>query len=202
MKDRKSYTQVFGLADVVCRKDHGVILDNTCMPLLILGINEIYGSDILFSRSSTNGDSATGDTMIFTLSLAKKGHMGILFISPMSYMAGDLSFLSFMMGKEYFSSQWCNWCRSTKAIWQSGRLILDDDMWNIDRINTQVEKITKDKLTGTDMMGVRRSPIADIPFNSIIFAGLHAGIGIGKMITDYIEEFIDIEVEQISDNKF
>ena len=204
MNNGQSYAQVFGLADVACRKDHGEILDNTCMPYLIPGINEIFDSDIVLEHSSED-DSAIGENATFTLRWAKKDedhHSGILLISPMSYMAGDLAFLAYMMGKENFSSQWCNWCRSTKLDWQTGRPILQDEMWTIDTINAQVEKIAKDKLTGTVMLGVRRSPIVKIPFNNIIFAGLHAGIGIGNMITDYLEEFIDVEVEHLSDEEF
>ena len=81
MNNGKSYSQVFGLADVACRKDHGIILDNTCMPMLIPGINTIYDSDILFSYLS--------DTKIFTLQLVKKNeeHNDSISISPLSYMA-------------------------------------------------------------------------------------------------------------------
>ena len=200
MKDA-TYSQVFGLADVACRKDYGDILDNSCMPLLIPGINEIYESKILFSLSS-NGDNTKAT--IFSLELVKKDdeHTGTMSISPMSYMAGDLSYLSFMMGKENFSSQWCNWCRSSKSDWQTGRPILDVEMWDIETIKAQVLNIRSNKLTGTAMLGVRRSPLLKIPFNNIIFAGLHAGIGIGNMITDYLEEFVDIEVEHLSDEEF
>jgi hypothetical protein len=203
MDDGESYAQVFGLADMACRKDHGEILDNTCMPYLIHGINEIFDSNILFEHSSDD-DSVIGGKAQFTLRLAKKDedNTGTLYNSPMSYMAGDLAFLSYMMGKENFSSQWCNWCRSTKADWQTGRQILEDELWNIERIDAQVMKIAKDKLTGPDMLGVRRSPLVKIPFNNIIFAGLHAGIGIGNMITDFLEEFIDIKVEHLSDEEF
>jgi len=46
MKNGESYSQVFGLADVACRKDHAIILDNTCMPSLVEGINTIEECDI------------------------------------------------------------------------------------------------------------------------------------------------------------
>jgi len=171
---------------------------------MVPGINEIYESDIIFSHS-TNDNSAAGEKEMITLCLAKKKdeeRTNSLSISPNSYMAGDLAFLAFMMGKENFSSQWCNWCRSTKQDWQTGRAIQSDEMWDINKIDAQVKKIAEDKLTGTDMVGVRRSPLAKIPFDNIIFAGLHAGIGIGNMITDHLEEFIDIEVEHLSDEEF
>jgi len=38
MKNGDSYSLVFGLADVACKKDHTFILDNTCMPSLVEGI--------------------------------------------------------------------------------------------------------------------------------------------------------------------
>jgi hypothetical protein len=48
MVDGKLYSQVFGLADVACRKDHAIILDNTCMPLIMKGVNTIEESDTVF----------------------------------------------------------------------------------------------------------------------------------------------------------
>jgi hypothetical protein len=53
VKAGKSYSQVFGLADVACRKDHAVILTNTCMPFLMEGINTIDESDVVFSYRMT-----------------------------------------------------------------------------------------------------------------------------------------------------
>jgi hypothetical protein len=52
MKNGKLYSQIFGLADVACRKDHVIILTNTCMPFLMKGINTIEESDVIFSYAS------------------------------------------------------------------------------------------------------------------------------------------------------
>jgi hypothetical protein len=41
-----------------------------------------------------------------------------------------------------------------------------------------------------------------IPFSRIIFSGLHAGIGIGNRLIDHLEEFIDVDVENISHEEF
>jgi len=41
-----------------------------------------------------------------------------------------------------------------------------------------------------------------IPFLRIIFSGLHAGIGIGNRLIDHLEEFIDVDVENISHKEF
>ncbi len=67
MKNGESYSQVFGLADVACRKDHAIILDNTCMPSLVEGINTIEECDILFSYESEDDDKDT-NTLILNLS--------------------------------------------------------------------------------------------------------------------------------------
>ena len=67
MKIGESYSQVFGLADVACRKDRAIILDNTCMPSLVEGINTIEECDILFSYESEDDDKDT-NTLILNLS--------------------------------------------------------------------------------------------------------------------------------------
>jgi hypothetical protein len=41
-----------------------------------------------------------------------------------------------------------------------------------------------------------------IPFSRIIFSGLHAGIGIGNRLIDHLEEFIDVDVEDMSHEEF
>jgi hypothetical protein len=67
MKNGESYSQVFGLADAACRKDHAIILDNTCMPSLVEGINTIEECDILFSYASEDDNKDT-NTLILNLS--------------------------------------------------------------------------------------------------------------------------------------
>ena len=57
VKAGKSYSQIFGLVDVVCRKDQVVILNNTCMPILMEGINTVEQSDVVFSNASDAGDA-------------------------------------------------------------------------------------------------------------------------------------------------
>ena len=52
------------------------------------------------------------------------------------------------------------------------------------------------------MKGVQSYPLSIIPFSRCIFSGLHAGIGIGNHIIQYLKTFIDIDVEQISHEEF
>ena len=57
VKTGTSYSRVFGLADVACMKDHAVILNNTCMPILMEGINTIEQSDVVNSYAADADDA-------------------------------------------------------------------------------------------------------------------------------------------------
>lgn len=123
-------------------------------------------------------------------------------IKPTSFLAGDLAYLAVIMGKENFSSKWCNWCNQSQAEWQSCSDIVGDNLWDIDKINQQVKENETKNLTGVNMKGVRSSPLSIIPFSRCIFSGLHVGIGIDNRIIQYLEVFIDINVEEISHEEF
>ncbi|KAL7528525.1 hypothetical protein ACHAXR_003576, partial [Thalassiosira sp. AJA248-18] len=204
MKNGEYYDDVFGLADVACRKDHAVILDNTCMPELIKGINIIEESDLVFSI-----DHSADSQGRFSIDLVRSNsHVSSVSIKPTSFLAGDLAFLAVMMGKKNFSGSWCNWCKLSKADWQAhGCEVNEEDLWNIARIIEQAllndkNGFTDPKKTDTRMKGVRNSPILLIEFSRIIFSGLHAGIGIGNGLVSYLEVFIDVFIEEITHEEF
>jgi hypothetical protein len=197
MKNGKLYSQVFGLADVACRKDHVIILTNTCMPFLMKGINTIEESDVIFSYAS---DADDGE---LNIDLApSKRHASSFSLKPTLFLAGDLEFLPVIMGKENFSSSWCIWCTLSKADWQDTCPVSNDMLWDIHQINLQVDCNVKNGFTDARMKGVWSSPMSSISFSRIIFSGLHAGIGIGNRIINHLEEFIDVDVEDISHEEF
>ena len=103
MKNGKLYSQVFGLADVACRKDHAIILENICMPLIMKGINTIEASDIVFSYASNTDDGE----LVIDLDQTNR-HASSFSIKPLSFLAGDLAFLAVIMGKENLRLYWCN----------------------------------------------------------------------------------------------
>ena len=196
MNDGNVYTQVFGLADVACRKDHSVILENTCLPAIRKGINKINKSDVLFSY-----DEGNGGTLSISFVESNK-HVSSFCIRPTSFLIGDLAFLAVMMGKENYSGSWCNWCKCTKEEWATGADVGDNHLWDIGKINEQVATNISMGNTDAKMLGVRREPYTEIPFNNIIFSGLHAGIGIGNRIIKHLETFIDVSVEHVSPEEF
>jgi hypothetical protein len=117
------------------------------------------------------------------------------------FLAGDLAYLAVIMGKENFSLSWCNWCKLSNADWQNACPVSNDMMWDIHQIDLQVDCNVENGFTDARMKGVRSSPMSSIPFSRIIFSGLHAAIGIGNRIIQHLEEFIDVDVEDISHKK-
>lgn len=205
-KDGAYYDDVFGLADVACKKDSADVLDNTCMPAMINGMNAVEDGTFVFTHekeSNTFSIDLVEDSKIEESVEKDK----LLVKKPTAYLSGDLLFLAYMMGKPNFASSWCNWCDLPKTEWQSGQCIpVDEDrLWDFDRMQKQVEDNIKmgegygPKGTKTDpkMKGVRRVPECKIPFTRVIFAVLHAAIGIGNNLVHYLEQFIDAEVEDI-----
>ena len=189
-----------GLADVDCKKDHPIILEQTIMPVLTEGINKIHDSKIIFS-SATDDEEETS----FSLSLGVKdgNDASTISIKQTCLHAGDLAYLAFIMGKANFSSTWCNWCKCDKDSWQKQCAVQPDMLWDVESIRQQAASNEKNGYTDTPkMMGVRRSPLTNIPFKNIIFAGLHAGIGIGNRIIAHLEAFIDIDIEHVTPEEF
>jgi hypothetical protein len=108
-----------------------------------------------------------------------------------------------MMGKDNFSSSWCNWCKYSKPEWQVDCDVNSNNMlWDINGINVKVDCNVAHGYSDARMQGVRSSPRSLIPFSRIIFSGLHAMIGIGNRLTNHLEEFIDVDVENILHKEF
>jgi hypothetical protein len=163
----------------------------------VKGINNIEKSDVIFSYDG-------GDRETLSLSMVQSNkHASSFCIKPTSFLIGDLAFLSVMMGKENYSGSWCNWCKCTKEEWARGADVDDNYLWDINKIK-QPQVTTNESMGNKEakMLGVRRAPYTEIPFYNIIFSGLHAGIGIGNRIIKHLETFIDVSVEQVSDEEF
>jgi hypothetical protein len=204
MNDGTTYSDVFGLADVDCKKDHPIILEETIMPVLVEGINKMHDSEILFYYT-TDDDTSDEEATSFSLSLGVKegDDAHTISIKPNILHAGDLSYLAFIMGKANFSSSWCNWCKCDKESWQTQCAVSPDMLWDVESIIQQAASNESNGYTDTPkMLGVRRSPLTKIPFKNIIFAGLHAGIGIGNRIVAHLEAFIDIDIEHVTPEEF
>ena len=211
MDNGDCHSEVFGLADVKCRKDHAQILDNTCMPEMIKGVNVIESSHVVFLLKHVDGEN---QKMIVSVSDATSdgeslngnhGNVNIYHtIKPVTYIAGDLAFLSYLMGKDNFSSTWCDWCKSLLSTWKMppSKTNIDDLLWSVEHVNKQVSTNEMNGYSDERKMGVRNSPKFIIPFERILFSGLHGSIVIGGVFVHKLEEFINVDVEHISAEEF
>ncbi len=156
-------------------------MDSTWIHLMMNSHVQIHVYEIVCSINSSN-------IHIFPPLSIKVISMGMT-------LAGDLAFLAVIMGKENFSSSWCNWCKLTTVEWQNVCPVRNDMLWDIPQTNIQVDCNVENGFTDARMKWVQLSPMSSIPFSRIIFSGLHAQIGIGNRIIKHLEELIDIDVE-------
>jgi hypothetical protein len=114
------HSEVFGLADVKCCKDHAQIVDHTCMPEMMKGVNLIKRSQIVFSQESYGNNKTK---MILSLredANEQQSNDGTICrtIKLVSFVAGDLAFLVYLMEKDNFSLAWCNWGKNPSSVWK------------------------------------------------------------------------------------
>ena len=147
-------------------------------------------------RSSLQKDNETGK---WTCKIIDKDHADFESTStavhnPLTFMVGDLKFLSMMLGKENFDSYWCYLCMLGHADWQKHGYT-PGELWSLDKLKKQAE-ISK-TASGTDRMGVLEVPYFDIPVERYIWPILHTLIGIGNNILKYLVDIVDNEIQLI-----
>ena len=158
------------------------------MPDLAPGINTICKSEVIFTT-----DGATTNSFSLSLSVLKNNdNTNVFSIEPTSYLSGDLAFLSFMMGEDGFSS----------ACWQLASHVKPEMIWDMAGVEKQAQDNIQDGNKGTEMNGVRRTPLLEIPFANISCSGLHAGISISNRLVQVLDEFIDVQVENLSHKEY
>ena len=99
------------------------------------GVNLIERLHIVFSQES-NGNNKT--KMILSLredANEQQSNNGTIChtIKPVTFVAGDLAFLAYLMGKDNFSLTWCNWCKIPSSVWKmAANTNIDDLHWSVD----------------------------------------------------------------------
>jgi hypothetical protein len=121
-----------------------------------------------------------------------------------TFMAGDLSFYHAVIGKENMSTAWCTWCRLSKAEWSVKDHELGDP-WTIEGLNRVCDDIecgSLNKNKPQDVRGVTMRPLFDaIPINNYVLSVLHIIIGIGNSLVDFMFEWIESRVEQLTNDE-
>eukprot|EP00984_Skeletonema_dohrnii_P027892 scaffold17602_cov77-Skeletonema_dohrnii-CCMP3373.AAC.2 len=171
------------VGDILCKKDSAEVLRGTLIPKLAAGVNRLANEHLIFKKDDE-------DKWCVTLGAADPDS-----IKPESFIAGDLAYLACLLGKDGFEGDWCNWCKSYNTTWHDPNCRCDP--WTIDGLKDQATANETESLKGTRRMGVKTlPPFFDIPVENIIFSVLHAQMGIGNKILDYLVDEAECNVEK------
>jgi len=104
------------------------------------------------------------------------------------FLAGDLAFLSTLLGKENMSTAWCPWCILSKVQWSASNH-KPGQLWTIDNIVDICEKVDWKELSEDPelLRGFTKLPLFDlIPIQNYIVPVLHILIGVGNAVVNAI----------------
>lgn len=201
---RDKQTVIYPLADIKASKDTCEVFKATIHEDLAEGINQIVHGKVLFELVDEEEEDRPKSKR-WKCTVIDKNHdrfndevpasdgSAVLDITP--YMVGDLKFYSQMLGKEGFDSWWCYHCNLGLSEWQ-GFPGSEGTPWTLESLKIQADKNKRDKLTGSNRMGVREEyPYFDIPVENYIFPILHTLIGVGNNILTYLTNYADNHVQ-------
>ena len=196
-KDNKEYSRQYSVADVDCRKDSSKVLSNTVMKPLVKGMNDIATGTLFFALEEDD-DGKKRYNVELKQDTDNETNMkpDIEPIKPMSFLTGDLAFLSIMLGRETFSGWWCMYCMLFKPEWQEKPDTVIQGLKIADLRQQHDDNITHNH-KGKDMKGVKMYPFIK-EGTLVVFPVLHAMIGVGNNIMDYFFDEIDRFIEPIS----
>jgi len=101
------------------------------------------------------------------------------------------------------SGKWCTWCKLSPSEWQHAGHNCGEK-WTIDGMSQLRDKIMRKEIEAkaSNKKGVVEVPLIDtIPIDHTIFSLLHAEIGVGNKILDSFLEWVDYEVENLSEEE-
>lgn len=187
IKDGPIVERLLPIGDILCKKDAPVVLRSTLIPEIAVGVNRLVNEELKCYKKDDDWVVTLENVGEETVSLKDK---------VTNSCAGDLAYIASSLGKDGFEGDWCNWCDSFKSSWKDPNSPYN--LWTIDRLKEQAKKNYDENLTGTDRKGVKTwSPFFDIPVKNIIFSVLHAQMGVGNKILDYLVDTAEQEIEKV-----
>jgi hypothetical protein len=151
-------------------------------PKLADGFNRLAKEDLIFKKDED-------EKWCVTLGAAEPTSK-----KPESFIAGDLAYLACLLGKDGFEGHWCNWRKEYNTSWHDPNCTCN--LWTIDGLKDQAKLNSTEQRTGTNRMGVKDCPpFFEIPVENIIFSVLHAQMGVGNKILDYLIDEAELHVE-------
>jgi hypothetical protein len=194
-KDGQYHVDIYSLADVGCKKDTGDILFKTVLNPMIEGMNTVGKGKLIFNETLHEDDKkvVTEYTVDLVEAVDEEQSSGIV-INPTSFLTRDLAFLAVVLGKENFAGWWCCFCKGYQPDWQKKGAKFD--LWSMKELVQQALRNEEEELGGADRMGVKLATQLDDSV-LVVFPGLHALLGIGNQLINFLCDRVDKDIEPI-----
>ena len=180
------------IATVHCKKEVGAILESTIIDWLAEDLQYIHENrlhllnvDGIAAMTCFESDLEDGqDNLIDPIVIEQ-------------FMAGDLAWESFCLGKEGAANHWCIYCKLAPSAWS--KLGHDKgERWDI----TGLCQMADSSVKGSKRLGVKRQPYFPwIPVKNYILPVLHLCIGLGNNVIDYFGHLVEWKLTKLSEEE-
>ncbi len=176
------------VATVHCKKEVGAILESTIIDWLAEDLKYIHENrlhllnvDGIAAMTCFESDLEDGqDNLIDPIVIEQ-------------FMAGDLAWESFCLGKEGAANHWCIYCKLAPSAWS--RPHDKGELWDIAGLCQMADSSDK----GSKRLGVKRQPYFPwIPVENYILPVLHLCIGLGNNVIDYFGHVVEWKLTKLS----
>jgi hypothetical protein len=189
----KSIPFIISLAEVVCRKDTGELLEKTIIKPLAKGMKTITNCNLLLSRG---GDGKV--ECIFDNKERDKTTTSGYVVD--SYLCGDLAFMMMAMGREGMSGKWCYICKLGHAQFKNQSAAREKWTWT--KLAQTLQELREQGEGVDSLLGVKND--AWFPFIKItnyVVPLLHVEIGIGNDLLDLFRAWVDMYIDCLNDEE-
>lgn len=178
------------IAELICRKDTGALIQKTILPRLTAGL-KVVATKPLHVYHDDNGELLCGFNPPSVQTSSKEFKIDV-------YITGDLAFQAIALGKEGMAPHWCTLCKAHK------KKFLDSDcncnLWTmveLCRLGNEAEASS-----GKPKLGVKKCPWWPfIPVCNYIVPLLHCEIGVGNQLLWKLRDMINDNLEKFADGE-
>lgn len=181
--------KTISIATVRCKKEVGAILEATVIDWIAKDLKHIHD----YPLHLLNCDGRRIVTC-FESDLDDPEDTALAPIQVEQFIAGDLAWECFCLGKEGAANNWCIHCMLNSSQWSEANHG-KGGCWSIDKLNDIADSDKK----GPNRMGVkRRTYFPWIPIENYILPILHLCIGLGNDVIDYFGFLVEWRLTKLS----
>lgn len=201
-RDKPIY-KTSSIAEVHCKKEKGVILEESIMDWLEKDLKHIEDSELSIKEETgivvqdDKGNVICDNGKKYTGSYVDKGTdwstPNKRIIPVIQFLTGDFAWQSYCLGKENMSGDWCMYCPKSPVEWSVPNYCTTNavDLWTIEGLCEMAASNKK----GAKRLGVKVEPkFKWIPLTRRILPVTHELIGLLNDCIVYFEEMVEWEI--------